>query len=181
MPPKSKAKGEASSSASPPYPPSPPCTICSSEVSTGVDDPVTCGICKRTAHRYCAGVSVDEYSAISTSSPYMCLTCFKREYVVTIGELKDCISVLKAEVAELQKAVEAEGHTSSSRDNEWTVVVKAKRRAQRESRVGKSVAGKKPQWHSIQALQVRPASHHEASQDSGCTSIASPQEVVVKH
>jgi len=60
--------------------------------------------------------------------------------------------------------------TASSRDNEWTVVAKAKRRAQRGSRAGKSVAGKKPQWHSVQALQARPASHHEASQDTGCTS-----------
>ena len=95
---------------------------------------------------------------------------------MTVGELKDCISALKAEVAELRNALavkqaaEAEEPISSSRDNEWTVVAKAKRRAQRGSRAGKSVAGKKPQWHSVQALQARPASHHEASQDSGCTS-----------
>ena len=174
MPPKStKAKGKAGSAA---CPPGPPCTICSSEVASGVDDPVTCGICKRTAHRYCAGVSVNEYSAISTSSPYTCLACFKREYVSTVGELKDCISALKAEVAELRnalavkQAVEAEGCTSGSSDSEWTVVAKAKRRGQRNSRADKSVTGKKPQWHSVQTLPARPASHNKASQDSGSPS-----------
>ena len=70
---------------------------------------------------------------------------------MTVGELKDCISALKAELAELRnalavkQAVEAEGPTCSSRDNELTFVARAKRRAQRESRAGKSVAGKKPQ------------------------------------
>jgi len=57
---------------------------------------------------------------------------------VTVGELKDCISALKAEVAELRNALavkqatEAEEPISSSRDNEWTVVAKAKRRAHTE-------------------------------------------------
>ena len=84
---------------------SPPCAICSSEVVLGTDNPVTCTACKRTAHRYCAGVSVEEYSTITADSPYICLTCFKEQYVATVAELREYISALKSEISELRSAM----------------------------------------------------------------------------
>ena len=79
----------------------------------------------------------------------------------------------------MKQAVEAEGPTCSSRDNELTFVARAKRRAQRESRAGKSVTGMKPQWHSVQALQAKPARPMKQVRTQAVI-LASPQEVVVK-
>ena len=158
---KSKAKSKLAS-------PAPACAICSSEVDQETDSPVTCGTCKQTAHRYCAGVSADEYSTISAnSSPYTCLACFKKEYVSTIGELKSCISALKAELVELLS-----GHNDKEQNNgEWLV---ATRKAQRAPQADRSSEEKKPRWHSLKNLPKRPPSRteREASLQNSPTSSA---------
>ena len=76
--------------------------------------------------------------------------------------------------------MEAEGHTSSSRDNEWTVVVKAKRRAQREPERASQSQGRNPNGIAFKLCKLDlPATMKQVRTQA--VLLASPQEVVIKH
>ena len=66
---------------------------------------VICSNCDETAHRYCVGVSIKEFSAISKSSPYSCARCQREVYQTTISEMQDTIVTLWLEIAELRTAL----------------------------------------------------------------------------
>ncbi len=114
MPPKkSRAKASQSlaekSASSPQTSTEPSCSVCATAVPVSADSDdlsaVTCSVCKEVAHRYCAGVSLTEFSGITDNSPYVCAFCFKTSTARQMAEMKDCIEALRAEVAELRTAL----------------------------------------------------------------------------
>ena len=67
------------------------CTLCSNEVEK--DELAMCVECKRSAHRYCAGVPLDKFECADSS--YTCLSCFKKLYESKTADMSDCITTLK--------------------------------------------------------------------------------------
>ena len=95
MPPKKKApKGKRSA-------PKVCCALCSNEVEK--DEVATCIECKMSAHRYCAGVPLDEFE--STDGSYTCLSCLKKLHESKMADMSDCITALKTEIVELREAL----------------------------------------------------------------------------
>ena len=95
MPPKKKApKGKQSA-------PKVCCALCSNEVEK--DEVATCVECKRSAHRYCTGMPLDEFE--STAGSYTCLSCLKKLHESKMADMSDCITALKAEIVELREAL----------------------------------------------------------------------------
>ena len=62
-----------------------------------------CVECKKSAHRYCAGVPMDEFE--SADGSYMCLSCLKKLHESKMADMSDCIETLKAEIVELREAL----------------------------------------------------------------------------
>ena len=77
------------------------CAICSNEVEK--DEVATCVECKKSAHRYCAGVPIDEFE--SADGSYTCLSCLKKLHESKMADMSDCILTLKAEIVELREAL----------------------------------------------------------------------------
>ena len=77
------------------------CAMCLDDVKA--DDMVTCIECKKMAHRYCAGVPMDEFK--STAGTYTCLSCLKKLHETKMVDMWDCITALRTEVAELRTAL----------------------------------------------------------------------------
>ena len=138
MPPKKKVpKGKPSA-------PKMCCALCSNEVET--DEVATCVECKRSAHRYCAGVPLDEFE--SAGGSYTCLSCLKRLHETEMADMSDCITALEAEIVELREALKeaikdapkmVEGKDSkqvTSRNSSvtWSTVV-SRRRKNKEKNV----------------------------------------------
>ena len=53
------------------------CSLCSQKIVDGKEDALYCeGICKQWCHRYCAGVSLNHFHTLSTSSvSFYCAMC----------------------------------------------------------------------------------------------------------
>lgn len=77
------------------------CAVCLDDVKT--DDMATCTECKKMAHRYCAGVPMDEFKA--ADGTYTCLSCLKKLHETKMVDMWDCITALRTEVAELRTAL----------------------------------------------------------------------------
>ena len=122
------------------------CAVCLDDVKA--DDMATCIECKKMAHRYCAGVPMDEFK--STAGTYTCLSCLKKLHETKMVDMWDCITALRTEVAELRTALtealaqKAQKASESLRDagamqnssETWSTVVSrgSKRKATRPRR-----------------------------------------------
>ena len=124
----------------------PLCSVCATSVPFSADSndlsAVTCSVCKEAAHRYCAGVSLTEFSSITDESPYVCALCFKTSTTRQMAEMKNCIEALRAEVAELRTTLtqldsqlQSQSKHGSSDKSSWSEVVKKKSRATPDQRV----------------------------------------------
>ena len=78
------------------------CAICAAGVPQG--DAARCIECKKTAHRYCAGVPLEEFE--SKGGSYTCLSCLKKLHEAKMADMKDYIVSLKAEIVELRVALD---------------------------------------------------------------------------
>ena len=72
---------------------------------TAPEEAVSLCKCEETAHSYCAGVSMKQFSNITESSPYTCARCLKATYLEAISVIKDTIAALQLEVSELRSAL----------------------------------------------------------------------------
>ena len=61
------------------------CAICASVVAQG--DVATCVDCRKTVHRYCAGVPLEEF--ISSNGCYTCLSCVKKSHEAKLADMND--------------------------------------------------------------------------------------------
>ena len=68
------------------------CAICDNEVAS--EEIVKCIECKKTAHRYCAGVPIDEM--VSDSGCYTGTSCVKKLHEKELTNMKACIASLRA-------------------------------------------------------------------------------------
>ena len=68
-------------------------------------DSLHCCVCGAWLHRYCAGVPRRHYSTLASSS-FTCIVCSQTENLKVQAGLRDEISVLKSELAELRVAVQ---------------------------------------------------------------------------
>ena len=73
--------------------------------NTPWDEAVICSNCEEIAYRYCVGVPLKQFSAISESSPYTCVSCQRDAYQSTINKMQDTIIALQMEIAELHSAL----------------------------------------------------------------------------
>lgn len=82
--------------------------MCDQKVVDGKDQALFCeGQCQRWLHRYCAGVSLAHFDALSSSSePFHCLGCFQRSCNAEIKSLRVTVSSLQGEVSRLQGELE---------------------------------------------------------------------------
>ena len=101
---------------------SPPVSVCKlccdNEVAS--EEIVKCIECKKTAHRYCAGVPIDEMA--SDSGCYTCTSCVKKLHEKELTDMKACIASLRAEIAELRTAVlEVEAAVAAKDSEAWSV------------------------------------------------------------
>ena len=58
-------------------------------------------------HRYCAGVSGTHFEALSASSdPFLCVGCFQKSCKEELVDLRNTVSILREEVAQLRRALD---------------------------------------------------------------------------
>ena len=86
------------------------CDGCSGEATT--TDSLQCRVCNTWLHRYCAGVPCKHYSSLL--STFTCLVCSQAENLRVQADLRQEISSLSSELAELRAAFEVmqERHNS---------------------------------------------------------------------
>lgn len=90
------------------------CAICDNEVTSEEIE------CKKTPHRYCAGVPIDEMA--SDSGCYTCTSCIKKLHEKELTDMKACISPFCAEIAELRTAFqEVEAAVAMKDSDAWSV------------------------------------------------------------
>ena len=84
------------------------CAVCEQNVDDGKHQALFCeGVCKCWHHRYCAGVTVGHFDALSSSSdPFYCIGCFQKSCNEEMAKLKDTISTLREEVIQLREVLE---------------------------------------------------------------------------
>ena len=101
------------------------CAVCEQDIVDGKDQALFCeGLCQGWFHRYCAGVSILHFDALSSSSePFQCAGCFQKHCTTEIANLKTTISSLRAEVAELRETLDGVGSATinqrSSSNDDW--------------------------------------------------------------
>ena len=97
------------------------CILCTQKIVEGKEQVLFCtGRCQGLIHRYCAGVSEAQFHALNEQSrpqgeqstqstqtttstkSFLCLVCTKQVHKDEIGELKNIVCTLKAEVQELR-------------------------------------------------------------------------------
>ena len=131
-----------------------PCAVCTNGIPA--DEVATCDECKKTSHRYCAGVPFEEF--VNSDGVFTCLSClkmlYKKQQVLT-ETMSDCISALKVEISELRSAlkdIESAGvSVSTDRDQEsepaqkrsapdrqWTTVGSGRRGRKRHQKFTKA-------------------------------------------
>ena len=97
------------------------CVLCCKPIVEGKEVALMCEgeICaNKWIHRYCAGVPTDHYKLLEESpEPFHCYFCAQRKQAAIIEEMKNTISCLTAEIAELRVALKAKT-TSRSRSND---------------------------------------------------------------
>ena len=80
------------------------CCVCCKAVEDGKDEALLCkGQYQKWLHRYCAGVTVDQYEELSSSEePFLCFTCCRAQHQQQIIELRGEIEALKFELSQLK-------------------------------------------------------------------------------
>ena len=72
---------------------------------TPAEEAVSCSTCSELVHRYCATVSMKGFASISENNPFTCASCKKEAFLLTVNEMENTISALKAEINELCTAM----------------------------------------------------------------------------
>ena len=82
------------------------CSVCV-KIVDGRKDALFCeGFCKGWFHRYCVGVSVAHFKELSSLEvPFRCVACFQKSKEVEIADLKNIVSLLQEEVAQLRESM----------------------------------------------------------------------------
>ena len=121
------------------------CAVCEQNIVDGKDQALFCeGVCQRWLHRYCAGVSVPHFKSVSASSePFYCIGCFQATHSAELTSLKETISSMQTEIAELKENLKvmstkctcSHNRDKSSSDGEW-------KRVERGVHGGKGRGGK---------------------------------------
>ena len=80
------------------------CCVCCKAVEDGKDEALLCeGQCQKWLHRYCAGVTVDQYEQLSSNEePFLCFTCCRAQHQQQIIELRGEMEALKSELSQLK-------------------------------------------------------------------------------
>ena len=109
------SSGKATSESSDPRATENLCAVCEQKIVEGKDQALFCeGLCQRWFHRYCAGVSVHHFNALSASSdPFHCFGCFQETCATEVKILRETISSLKAEVSTLRDSLGEMGRNCS--------------------------------------------------------------------
>ena len=83
------------------------CGICEQPIVDGKDQAVYCeGACKQWLHRYCAGVSLSCFQALSSSlTPFQCYSCYQAKHEAAIESLNSEVRALKSEVSEMKAVI----------------------------------------------------------------------------
>ena len=78
--------------------------MCCKAVKDGKDEALLCeGQCQKWLHRYCAGVTVDQYEQLSSNEePFLCFTCCRAQHQQQIIELRGEMEALKSELSQLK-------------------------------------------------------------------------------
>ena len=107
------------------------CAVCTNGIPAS--EVATCDECKKTSHRYCAGVPLEEF--VSSDGAFTCLSClktlYKKQQVMT-ETMSDGISALKVEINELRSAlkdIEPAVSVSTDRDQESEPIATQERSA----------------------------------------------------
>ena len=92
------------------------CAVCDQNIVDGKDQALFCeGNCQRWFHRYCAGVAVNHFETLSsTSQPFHCAGCFQQLCNAEMMMLRESVCSLKEEVTELRNALDEMKKTLSS-------------------------------------------------------------------
>ena len=80
-----------------------PCAYCKN--STPREEAVVCLNCEEITHCCCVGVSLKEFSIISKSSSYTCVSCLREVYQSTINKMQGTNVALQTEIAKLCSAL----------------------------------------------------------------------------
>ena len=80
------------------------CCVCCKAVEDGKDEALLCeGQCQKWLHRYCAGVTVNQYEQLSLSDqPFFCFACCQVQHRQLITELRGEVEALRLEVSQLK-------------------------------------------------------------------------------
>ena len=118
--------------------------MCEQNIVDGKDQALFCeGVCQRWLHRYCAGVSVPHFESVSASSePFYCIGCFQATHSAELTSLKETISSMQTEIAELKENLKvmstkctcSHNCDKSSSDGEWKRVERGVRGGRWEER-----------------------------------------------
>ena len=113
------------------------CAVCEQKIVDGKDQAIFCeGVCQRWLHRYCAGVSLPYFEAMSSSpEPFYCVGCLQVSYNAEMASLREIISSMRTEITELRETVKemstkcscSQNHDRSSSDGAWKRVERAVR------------------------------------------------------
>ena len=94
------------------------CCVCCKTVEDGKDEALLCeGLCQKWIHRYCAGVTVDQYEELSSSEqPFLCFTCCRTQHQQQITELRGEVEALRFEFAQLKAQLQPPRPLKSSKE-----------------------------------------------------------------
>ena len=83
------------------------CGICEQPIVNGKDQAVYCeGACKQWLHRYCAGVPLSCFQALSSSlAPFQCYSCYQAKHEAAIESFNSEVRALKSEVREMKAVI----------------------------------------------------------------------------
>ena len=83
------------------------CGICEQPIVDGKDQAVYCeGACKQWLHRYCVGIPLSCFQALSSSlAPFQCYSCYQAKHEAAIESLNSEVRALKSEVSEIKAVI----------------------------------------------------------------------------
>lgn len=84
------------------------CSLCCKKIVDGKEDALFCeGTCRAWMHRYCAGVSVDQFQSLSSSpAPFHCSVCALTIRDTEIASLKAAVVAQTEEIKELRSEIQ---------------------------------------------------------------------------